>query len=324
MNTRRPEHELTLPISVVIPMLNEAATLGELLEGLKAQTARPAELIFVDAGSTDGSKTLVEDWWKKEGWAGGECRVMERPGAFPGAGRNTGIGAAKNQWIAFIDVGIVPDQDWLKFLFEYAVGHKVEAVFGICKFEAAQAFEKAVCALSYGCGSAHPVIPASLFHRKVFTLAGLFPSNLRSAEDLWWMKAFLEVYKDKHICSDAVVYYRHFPQTVRSALNKWYIYEKNATRAGTNNRLRKIYLLVFSGLLLLFFLNIKAGLFFLSCYILFRGLFDTGRRSADWLWWRNSAVSLFYSTFLGVLLDTAKVCGYLAGSLQPKLNIERT
>lgn len=51
MDTTRPDHELPLPVSVVIPMLNEAATLVELLEGLKAQTARPTELIFVDAGA---------------------------------------------------------------------------------------------------------------------------------------------------------------------------------------------------------------------------------------------------------------------------------
>lgn len=324
MNTRRPEHELTLPVSVVVPMLNEAATLGELLEGLKAQTARPAELIFVDAGSSDGSKALVESWWKSEGWYGAECRVIERPGSFPGAGRNTGIRAAKNQWIAFIDAGLTPDRNWLKLLFEYADKHKVEAVFGICKFEAEQAFEKAICALSYGCGSAHSVIPASLFNRKIFAQVGLFPSNLRSAEDLWWMKLFLEVYRDKPVCPEAVVHYRHFPQTVGSALKKWFIYEKNATRAGTNNRLRKIYLLVFSGLLLLFFLNIKAGLFFLSCYILFRGLFDTGRRSADWLWWKGNPSAFVCALFLGILLDAAKVFGYLAGSLQPKLNIERT
>lgn len=93
MDAARPEHELTLPVSIVIPMFNEAETLGSLLEGLKAQTGRPAELIFVDAGSVDESKSIVENWWEKEGWAGGVCRVIERPGAFPGAGRNTGIGA---------------------------------------------------------------------------------------------------------------------------------------------------------------------------------------------------------------------------------------
>lgn len=324
MDATRPEHKLIFPVSVVVPILNEAATLGELLEGLKAQTARPAELIFVDAGSSDGSKALVESWWKSEGWSGAECRVIERPGSLPGAGRNTGIRAAKNQWIAFIDAGIVPEQNWLKLLFDYADKHKVEAVFGICKFEAEGAFGKAICALSYGCGSAHSVIPASLFNLKIFAQVGLFPSNLRSAEDLWWMKSFLEIYRDKPVCSGAVVHYRHFPQTIGSALNKWFNYEKNATRAGTNSQLMKFSLLIFSVLLFLFFLNIKTGLVLLACYMLFRGLFDTGRRSADWLWWKRRPSALFWALFLGILLDAAKFFGYWAGSIQPRLDIERT
>ncbi|MGH8616779.1 MAG: glycosyltransferase, partial [Burkholderiales bacterium] len=41
------------PVSVVVPYLNEAATLPTLLAALAAQTVRPRTLIFVDAGSTD-------------------------------------------------------------------------------------------------------------------------------------------------------------------------------------------------------------------------------------------------------------------------------
>lgn len=214
-------------------------------------------------------------------------------------------------------------QCWLKLLFEYANRHTVDAVFGICQFETKQALGMAICALSYGLGTAHSVVPASLFHRKVFDLVGLFPLNLRLAEDLWWMKAFLEVYTDKHICSEAIAYYRYFPQSVGAALKKWFIYEKNATRAGTNKRLLKIYLLIFSAAPLFLFINTNFGFGFLAGYILLRGIFDTGRRSADWLWWRNKPSSLLFALGLGILLDTAKFCGYWAGRLQPKVRIER-
>ncbi len=63
-------------ITLVVPMLNEARTLPDLLSTLKAQTRRPDELIFVDAGSSDGSADLVRQWWTSEGWPGLGCQVI--------------------------------------------------------------------------------------------------------------------------------------------------------------------------------------------------------------------------------------------------------
>ena len=104
---------LNFPVSLVIPILNEAESLPELLQALKAQSHRPDEIIFSDAGSTDGSPALIEAWWRDQGWEHGSCRVLLRPGAMPGAGRNAGVRAARNEWIAFIDGGITPASDWL-------------------------------------------------------------------------------------------------------------------------------------------------------------------------------------------------------------------
>lgn len=103
-------------ITLVVPMLNEARTLPDLLGALKAQTRRPDELVFVDAGSRDGSADLVRQWWKCEGWPGLGCRVIILPGAYPGAGRNAGVWAAQGECIAFIDAGIDPDSQWMEQL----------------------------------------------------------------------------------------------------------------------------------------------------------------------------------------------------------------
>ena len=50
-------------VSVVIPLLNEEESLGELYEQLTAmleKTAARHELIFIDDGSTDGSLALLQ------------------------------------------------------------------------------------------------------------------------------------------------------------------------------------------------------------------------------------------------------------------------
>ena len=84
-------------VTVVAPILNEANSLPQLLAALKAQTHRPRELIFSDAGSTDGSVALIENWWRTERWEKTDCQMLRRPRAMPGAGRNAGVRAASNE-----------------------------------------------------------------------------------------------------------------------------------------------------------------------------------------------------------------------------------
>ena len=47
-------------VAIVVPMFNEASSLPRLLRTLAALEPRPAELIAVDGGSTDGSADLAE------------------------------------------------------------------------------------------------------------------------------------------------------------------------------------------------------------------------------------------------------------------------
>jgi glycosyltransferase involved in cell wall biosynthesis len=83
-----------LPISVVIPTYNAAAFLVEALESVRAQTRPAAETIVVDNGSTDASATIAKE-------AGARVLLLDRPGL--SAARNTGIRAASQPWIAFLD-----------------------------------------------------------------------------------------------------------------------------------------------------------------------------------------------------------------------------
>jgi glycosyltransferase involved in cell wall biosynthesis len=46
-----------MKISVILTVLNEAQSLPQLFDSLKAQTQRPHQVIVVDGGSTDGTLT---------------------------------------------------------------------------------------------------------------------------------------------------------------------------------------------------------------------------------------------------------------------------
>jgi glycosyltransferase involved in cell wall biosynthesis len=52
---RRDPGRVRVPVSVIIPVLNEELNVGELYERIAAVLTGPAEFIFVDDGSTDGT-----------------------------------------------------------------------------------------------------------------------------------------------------------------------------------------------------------------------------------------------------------------------------
>lgn len=83
--------------SVVIPLWNKRHTVAATLAGAMAQTWRDFELILVDDGSTDGgmAETLRFD--------DPRIRRLTQANAGPGAARNSGIRAARGEWIAFLD-----------------------------------------------------------------------------------------------------------------------------------------------------------------------------------------------------------------------------
>ncbi|MCK5269584.1 MAG: glycosyltransferase family 2 protein [Sedimentisphaerales bacterium] len=98
LNNKRSCH-----VSVVIPAYNLAEYIGRAVESVLAQTRPADEIIVVDDGSTDGTGKIVKKY-------GSAVRYIYQENAGASAARNTGIKAAKNEWIAFLD----GDDEWLK------------------------------------------------------------------------------------------------------------------------------------------------------------------------------------------------------------------
>ena len=307
-------------VTLVIPILNEASSLPELLHAIRSQSHLPNQIIFSDAGSDDGSPKIIEDWWNREGWEGGDCIILARPGAMPGAGRNAGVRISSNSWIAFLDGGITPKSDWLEQLCLHAEKTKKQAVFGVCYFSGQTPFARAICALSYGEGSTHPVVPASLFNQMVFDNIGFFRENLRAGEDLDWVNSFEVFYGAREVCFTACVKYTHFPLSWKQAINKWRICEMHSVIAGVRNKQHLIY---FFGLPALYIFILCAGSYgylILIFYIFARGVMDPVRRSSKRFWWGSKPIAILIAQPLGVILDLSKWLGIMQG-LRVKVNI---
>jgi glycosyltransferase involved in cell wall biosynthesis len=89
-------------VSVIIPTFNRAALVAEAVASVTAQTFRDFEIVVVDDGSTDDIPEALAPWEVVK-----VLRQRSRKGV--AAARNLGAGAARGEWLAFLD----SDDLWL-------------------------------------------------------------------------------------------------------------------------------------------------------------------------------------------------------------------
>ena len=113
-----------IDISVIVPVRNAAATLGNCLEALLSQDLPAAsyEIILVDNQSTDDSVAVAERY------QGVRVLSESQKGAYKA--RNRGLQAASGKLIAFTDADCVPQKDWLRCLKKCLADPRVKIVMG--------------------------------------------------------------------------------------------------------------------------------------------------------------------------------------------------
>ena len=99
-------------ISVIMPVYNSEKYLSACVQSVLDQTYADFELICVDDGSTDSSAEILETFAKKDS----RVRVIRQKNGGGSASRNTGLDAAKGDFIAFIDNDDCWHPDYLKTL----------------------------------------------------------------------------------------------------------------------------------------------------------------------------------------------------------------
>lgn len=85
-------------VSVLVPVINAMDFLRDTIDSIKRQTLQPAEVIFIDDGSTDGTRELVETVelpFHKQ--------VLYQKGGFQSAARNLAATHATGTYLAFVD-----------------------------------------------------------------------------------------------------------------------------------------------------------------------------------------------------------------------------
>lgn len=101
-------------ISVIIPVYKVEPYLDACVSSVVGQTFSDLEILLVDDGSPDRCPELCDAWAQKDP----RVRVIHQENGGLSAARNTGIGAAKGEFLAFVDSDDMLEPDALRRAWE--------------------------------------------------------------------------------------------------------------------------------------------------------------------------------------------------------------
>ncbi len=177
-----------LRVTVIATVLNEEASVAELIDSLAAQTRVPDEVIISDGGSTDGTVERLRA-------AAGDrlnLQILRLPGSNISQGRNAAVGRATGDVIAVTDAGVRLKPTWLAQLvapFEKRPG-RLDVVSGFFEPAPRSIFELAMGATVLP--TREEINPARFlpssrsvaFTREAWRKAGGYPEWLDYCEDV--------------------------------------------------------------------------------------------------------------------------------------------
>lgn len=115
-------------ISLIVPVYNVAPYLHRCINSILEQSYQNIEILLINDGSTDNSAFICQEYAEKDS----RIRVIHQSNQGPSAARNTGISAAKGDYIAFIDSDDFIEKDYLKNLYQAAVQNQSD--IAVCNF----------------------------------------------------------------------------------------------------------------------------------------------------------------------------------------------
>ncbi|MFM1996551.1 MAG: hypothetical protein RLZZ111_938 [Planctomycetota bacterium] len=174
-----------LRVSLIIPLYQGERFIAEAVASALEQEERPAEIIVVDDGSTDGGPAIVR------GIPGVLCLGQSNRG--PAAARNAGVAAASGDLIAFLDQDDLLRPAALRRHRE-TLAATPEARLSVCKqrigllpgeslppWQRVEHVGSDVLAWTPSC---------ICCRRQVFQELGRFDEGLKATSDLEWFRAF--------------------------------------------------------------------------------------------------------------------------------------
>ncbi len=198
-------------ISCIVPVYNGERYLAEALDSIMRQTLRPAQVIVVDDGSTDGSADIARGY-------GDRITYLQQPNAGPASARNRGIRHATCDYISFLDADDLWHEDKLTRQLD-ALHANPDA--GICvtylqNFWVEELAHERERMRDHAFAKPMPgyVCQCLLARREVFETVGSFDEGKRIGEDTDWYVRVARAGVGKVVLDDALVFRRIHGQNI--------------------------------------------------------------------------------------------------------------
>jgi glycosyltransferase involved in cell wall biosynthesis len=217
-------------VSVIVPVKNEATSVGQLIAGLQKQTYAPKEIVVTDGGSEDATVEIIRGL---QGNSLIPIILVEDSDAFPGRGRNLSVNHASNDWLACVDAGIVPEPDWLQQLVSTS---KEEPDADLIQGRFApviKTYFDQCAAIAYvpAPETVTPFIASCLISRRAFAAVGGFREDLRSGEDLVFFRK-LQAARVRRVVSKKALVHWELQRDIKSTFRRFATYSRYAMKAG--------------------------------------------------------------------------------------------
>jgi glycosyltransferase involved in cell wall biosynthesis len=208
-----------MKVSILIPVYNAERYLEECIDSALNQTYRDIEIIAINDGSTDGSKSILEKY-------ADQIRIINKAQGGVASARNAGIQIAAGDWIKLLDNDDVLYPDAIAEMLREAgeidvenkilysnvdyidasgkvIGHLVEP-----NYNDLSEFDKNTILLDHNIG-----IPSTwLMHKSVIEHCGLFDEKTEHDDYEYHLRASLLHHCQFHLVEKKTVKYRFHAQ----------------------------------------------------------------------------------------------------------------
>lgn len=111
-------------VSVIIPVYNAERYLDECINSLRSQTLNECEFIFIDDGSKDNSKKIIQKYLKIDR----RIKLIHQENQGVSVARNKGLDYCKGKFVCFVDADDYIDKHLMEKLYSTAIKNDLEMV----------------------------------------------------------------------------------------------------------------------------------------------------------------------------------------------------
>jgi glycosyltransferase involved in cell wall biosynthesis len=312
---------MSVRISLVCTVRDEADNIAALLDSMLAQTRQPDEIVVNDCMSRDATPEIVR------AYAARDPRIRLVSGGHNiSSGRNSAVREARGAIVACTDAGLTLDPGWLAAIVAPLERGEADLAGGFYQPAPQSLFELTLGAVNYR--EVEEIDPASFlpfgncmaFRKALWERVGGFPEWLSHSEDLYFDLAAERAGFRRAFAPAARIRFR--PRgSLRAFARQYYLYARGDGVAGLWPRRHAARYGAYAGLLV----ALAAALRFPAARLPVAALLAVGvagytgrpyRRLLPQLRrrpWRERAVAIALVPLIRLVGDLAKMAGYPAG-----------